>query len=346
MKSMKYDFHRDFYNLIETSAKLHSVIFLLGPRMCGKTVCLNQLHHSIADSVLTDFTAIPDRLEQIEVFRNILDAINADADKVFLLDGMTYVHDADLMLDQIAEADSESENRNTKIVFTGSQSVALSTWADRAFAGNAAKIYCDFLSYNEYLKYEGLAEHSLETYNRFLSGSAYLHNISSLESYLNGCMKATAISNENAYNYIYYNECDLIENNVGLLVAICNLAIRPFHSTNGKIETVLTDSLNIIRNVGIATLKQALLFLDMNRIITITPVSGNIDRTSGINHSIRSDRNDTDFRDDLFTKYSITLKHPMLYYLVLKGILADDMPDRLPDVLLRNIGTLFHTNGI
>ena len=178
---MSYSFCRDFYNLMIDSLQENTVTFLLGTRKCGKTVCLRQLEESVNHAEYTVFKTIPDHNEQIYIFRDILNSIRNNKNKIYLLNEITYVENAEGKICEIASALTELDNTKTKIVFTGSQSVALNAWADRAFAGNAGKISVDFLTYSEFLRYKGLSEHTPDTYNRFLYEVADFYKFKSLE---------------------------------------------------------------------------------------------------------------------------------------------------------------------
>ena len=227
---MFYDFYRDFYFLVADSIKNNSVTFLLGTRKCGKTVCLHQLNKNGEHTKYIDFKTVPNADDQIDIFRVILDSINKNEDIIYLLDEITYVENAEAKICEIANAFTEINNTKTKLVFTGSQSVALNAWADRAFAGNASKISVDFLTYSEFLRYKGLVEHTPETYNQFLYEVADFYKFISLENYLQGCIEETIVSNNKASNYIFDNECDLIQDKVDLLINICYQTMFTLHN--------------------------------------------------------------------------------------------------------------------
>ena len=203
---MQYEFRRDFYHLVKESLEQNSVSFLLGTRKCGKTVCLKQLNEELNNSTYIDFKTLSDD-EKLDVFDEVLDSIKNNKDKIYLLDEITYVKTAEVEIYKIANTLADIDNNNTKIVFTGSQSVALEAWANRAFAGNVGKIKVDFLTYSEFLRFKGMNEVSAETYNQFLFESADFYKFVSLEDYLKGCLEETIISNNNTSNYIYNNDC-------------------------------------------------------------------------------------------------------------------------------------------
>lgn len=366
---MKYEFHRDFYNLMLDSIDNNSVTFLLGTRKCGKTVCLHQLHDAIPNSQYIDFKTIPNLPDKIDIFRNILDSIKNDKKMTYLLDEITYVPDAEARICEIAGKFSEFHNMKTKVVFTGSQSVALNSWADRAFAGNAGKISVDFLTYPEFLRYKGLNEITPDTYNQFLYEVSDFYKFNSIEDYLKGCMEETVISNTNATNYLFDNDCDLIYDKSDLLVNLCyqtmftlhnhvnvetffkdnklrDSIIGTFHETcrqigndaiASKIESSFIGSYNSIKTQDTDTLKQALVFLKKCGLITITSVTRDLENVPDTYRSFRLDKTDVNSKKDLFKKYNITINHPMFYVQILKDVLKEDMPEQLPKNVLGSI---------
>ena len=92
---MKYEFRRDFYNLVMESIENNSVTFLIGTRKCGKTVCLGQIHETLSNSSYIDLKNRAAFEEKMNKFYKILDAIQADEEHVFLLDEITYMPDAE-----------------------------------------------------------------------------------------------------------------------------------------------------------------------------------------------------------------------------------------------------------
>ena len=366
---MSYEFKRDFYNLVVDSIKSSSVTFLLGTRKCGKTVCLHQIEENMVHSKYIDFKIITGMDKQIDEFRNILESISHNENTIYLLDEITYVENAEARICEIANALTESDNQNTKIVFTGSQSVALNTWADRAFAGNAGKISVDFLTYSEFLRYKGLKEHTPDTYNQFLYEVADFYKFRSIEDYLRGCMEETIISNAKASNCIFDNDCDLIQDKVDLLINICyqtmftlhnnvtsdtffksdklkDTIIGTFHETckkigndsiASKIENSFIGGYSNIKSQDLDTLKQAFVFLKKCGLISITPIARELDSVPDVYRCMKLEKGDIDCKKDLFKKFNITINHPMFYVQILKDVLKEDMPTQLSGMLLGSI---------
>jgi predicted AAA+ superfamily ATPase len=120
-ESMKYEFHRDFYDLVLASINNHSTLFLFGTKMCGKTVCLRQIREELPNSEYIDFKDYAQN-ERLKILDRVIADIESDKDVVYLLDGMTSVANYDIEICKIAEAYTDLKNINTKIVFCGRQS--------------------------------------------------------------------------------------------------------------------------------------------------------------------------------------------------------------------------------
>ena len=133
---MEYSFFRDFFYDVKSSIDKNAVTFVLGPRKCGKTVCLKQLDEVIKNTEYIDFKHM-DENERQENIRRIRSSVFNKESKLYLLDEITYLSAPELFIYQIADWYTDVENSTTKIVIAGSQSVALETWANRAYAGNA-----------------------------------------------------------------------------------------------------------------------------------------------------------------------------------------------------------------
>lgn len=365
---MQYEFRRDFYNLVKESLNQNAVSFLLGTRKCGKTVCLKQLNEELSNSVYIDFKTLNED-EKLGVFDEVIEAIKNNVKKTFLLDEITYVKTAELEICKIANSLADINNSNTKIVLTGSQSVALEAWANRAFAGNVGKIRVDFLTYSEFLRYKNIDEVSAETYNQFLFESADFYQFTSLEDYLKGCLEETIISNNNTSNYIFDNDCYLLKNNVDFLIDVCYQTLFTLHnqanvqtffkdnklrdtivgtfrdvckelnnrSVAEKIENSFIGSYNSIRSKELEMIKQAFLFLKKCDLITITPLARDLENIPDINRDLHADNSRINYKDELFKSFNISIKYPMFYVQILKDVLQEDMPDKLPGIILGSI---------
>ena len=206
---MKYEFKRSVYYDTIKSIKQAKVTFLLGPRKCGKTVCMKQICDTLDNTVYMDVKSnLKTDSQKIDFIKLVVKDIEDDKDVIYLIDEATYLFIPDKDIAEIANAFSDFNNQNTKIVFSGSQSRALDFWGHLAFAGNAAFVNCDFLAYPEWLAYKGSSEVSEKTYVEFISNTReFYSDFNSIREYLQGCLDETVISNRKAIEYVVDN-CD------------------------------------------------------------------------------------------------------------------------------------------
>lgn len=191
----KYPFKRDFYEDAVKSISENGATFVLGSRKCGKIVCLMQVRDACENAEYVDFKRVTER-ESMDILSRIQESIENDEDKIYLLDEMTYALNPEKYVCEIACLFTENDSHNTKVVFSGSQSLALDRWGHIAFCGSAGFIRTDFLSYSEWLRYKKIEELSEENYERFLYESPEFCKIKTMEEYLQGCLDETVIFNE------------------------------------------------------------------------------------------------------------------------------------------------------
>lgn len=364
---MGYTFKRNIYYDIQDKLTETPVVFLLGPRKCGKTICLHQLNDNTDRSRYIDFKPLSEN-ESMGIFDSIKESIYHNEEIVYLLDEITYAFKPEPSIYQIAEWLTETGNKNTKIVLTGSQSVALSAWANRAFAGNAGKIHADFLTYPEFLEYKNIKDITAESYNCFLDEVSDFYGFVSLKDYLQGCLEETIISNAKTSNYIFNNEVFLLENNIDTLINICYLTLFALHNQVNnqtffrdnklyentifafrevckqlgnktiaeKIEQSFVGSYSALKSKPLDIIRQAFKFLYKCELISITPVSSDIENVPDISN-LMSEETTIKYKEELFRDYNICIKYPMFYIRILKDILGDDMPKSLPGSLLGSV---------
>ena len=368
-----YRFKRDFYCDVEEGIKKTNATFLLGPRKCGKTVCLKQLAHEYKNAKYVNFKTL-DEDESMEIFETIIRLIKEDEHVIYLLDEITYAFKPEHEINKIAEVLSEVENKNTKIVFTGSQSVALESWGNRAFCGNASFIRTNFLTFKEWLAYKGMEEVSGDSYKKFLFEVKDFYRFTSLKDYLQGCLEETVISNYKTNNIIFNNDVSLLNVDILLDVLYSTLITRQNKTTpqvfanknqlrddlkyffrnayneigkeeiSDRIAQVISERYTTLSSTNVSTLKQALLFLYRCDLITLTYVSENVENNINIKTDLFSSENRIDYKADLF-KNIICIKYPMFYIEILKEILKDKMPGEIPNDILGGIVEC-HVRGI
>ena len=145
------EFYRDIYSEVKMSIMVNIVTFLLGPRKCGKTYCLSQIEKKIKNSRYYNLKAMGDN-EKDNLMLEICESIQQDNNIIYLIDEITYIDEPELALLAIYDAMSEHGNTTTRVVITGSQSVALKSWANKYFCGCAGYVYADFMNYDEWLR--------------------------------------------------------------------------------------------------------------------------------------------------------------------------------------------------
>lgn len=361
-----YQFKRDFYYEVKESFSKSNFIFLLGPRKCGKTVALLQLRDELSNAIYYDFKGLSED-ESRGVFGRIRDAMVKDDDTVFLLDEITYAWSPEREIEGLALRLAEAPIYKTKVVFTGSQSVALEAWANRSFCGNAVKIRADFLSYDEWLRYKGITISTEETYLQFLVGAEEFYNFTSLEGYLQACLDETIISNKKTDNVIVGNDAYLVD--VSTLLDICyatlftlhnHVTVHKFVENNKLLNSIKHYFSDVCREVGddeigrriassfigryenfktkdLKTLKQSLLFLLRAGLVTITPVSNSAMSIPNIRRDLSLVDSGINYKDELFNSYNVCIRYPMFYVAIIKDILGKQFTGSIPAPLLGSI---------
>ena len=375
---MSSDFKRDFYHRINDCFNRTNVIFLLGPRKCGKTYCLKQLENNIANTRYIDFKMY-NEYQSMDLFDSIVNSIQKDEAIIYLLDEITYAFMPEREIEKIANTLSVSDNDNTKIVFTGSQSVALKSWGHRSFAGNAEFIETNFLTFPEWLDYVKRNDISEESYLDFLYDVDKFYKFSSLKGYLEGCLDETVISNSKTNNILFNNDCSLIDAEI-LLDVLYSTLISLHNSPNAqtfsnrnqlkseikyyfrdvlsgnsslnedvseRVSSILMTRYNSLKAANADTLKQALIFLLKCDLITLTPRTASEDKAINVLKDIMSDDSHINYKTDLFLGINACIKYPMFYIAILKDIFREQMParDNFPRQLLGGIVEC-HARGI
>lgn len=365
-------FKREMFFEVKNALQQHNVIFLLGPRKCGKTIALMQLNKELPTSELYDFKTVT-KEESMDLVNRIIFSIKNNDDIIYLLDEVTYMHFVDVELAKIARLFTEqkiTENEvRTKIVFTGSQSVALEAWGRIAFCNEARFIKSNFLSYREWLQWKNRTDISRQSYLEFINGTfEFYSNFSTLEEYLTGCLDETVISNANSRNYVYGNDCDLVD--VEMLINILYSTLIKLHDNVAadKIfrERAFTDrieyttkQLNLdgfsareimqkvsssilfkydhVRSMDLETLKQCYAFLIRSDLIVATPIFSDLESSINVLKQLESTNSIFRTKHDLFRMVNFTIKYPMFYVEVLKELFEDRLPIELEGQTLGSI---------
>ena len=382
-----YGFKRDFYNEVKNGIDNTHVLFLIGPRKTGKTICLYQIGNDWNRDVrYIDFKKIKSDDDKIDILNEITDSIKDNKDILYLLDEFTYILYPASSVEAIANAISEDIAKGyrtikTKVIITGSQSVALESWAYRSFAGNCGIVYTDFLSYREWLRYCGRDDISEESYMDFLYRVHEFYQFdmkdeyNAIEEYLQGCLNETVISNQNSENMLFGNNIDDITVDTLLQVLYVSLftlhesvkyetmiakdklvrqiqfyfrELKPRLKQKEIIERISDSIVNAYQNIKSRNeieIERAVLFLMRINLLTVTPIVGSAMGVPNIKNRLIREDGTLNFKDNLFESYNVCIRYPMFYVACLRDILKERMPDVLPrDVLGRIVEC--HVRGL
>lgn len=361
MYLFKRDFVQDVVSAINASVP---VTVLIGPRKCGKTVCLNQIKSMCMNTIYYDVKRLSED-ERITLKDKICESIRNNENIVYLVDEVTYWMYPDSVIMLFSDVYAETLNTKTKIVLAGSQSRALECWCHRAFAGNANFIRMSFMDYSEWLRYTNSTP-SASSYNDFLFTIDKFYNMSSLQDYLQACLDETVISNAKTSDIVLNNDCDLIDVNLLLDVLYVVLISRHNHINTKtftdedilrsdikfffhdifsadiaeRIEYFLMKRYCTLKNRSLREIRQAMQFLYNCGLVTITYMvtdpNQEVDAWSMLFKDSHFEQN-IQTKTDLFHKFNFSIRHPMFYVAVLKLLLQDDMPVELPHDLLGSL---------
>lgn len=366
-------FKRNVYFKLRDMLHNNNVIFLLGPRKCGKTVALKQINIDNNKAEYIDFKKLSSK-DSMKTVNEIAKSISLGEDKVYLLDEMTYAFYPEPEIAKIAEVYADAIalgiDTKTKVIFSGSQSVALEAWGRRAFCNQAQFVYLDFLSYPEWLRYKQRQDVTAESYEDFVKGTSEFYHFTTVKDYLGGCLEETVISNTNTQNIIWGNSCDQVD--ADQLVDILYLTLFSLHDISSAQTMFKNDALadkiaylshqmesknplsltevrerisksflnkyNSVKAIDVHTLKQSFAFLIHCGLITATPVFSDMDQeSSDVLQNLQGYKDVYYKKDDLLGKVNFTINYPMFFVEILKEILKDDFSDKISGFLMGSI---------
>lgn len=360
----KYTFKRSVYYEVENAINEHNITFILGSRKCGKTVCMRQLESAFDNAFYIDMKSeFKTDKERMECVDRILKNIANNDDIIYLIDEATYMALPDKEIARIAGAFSEHENRNTRIVFSGSQSKALETWGHIACGGNASFIRTSFLSYPEWLAYKGITEVSERTYLDFLLNvREFYKDFDGTKEYLQGCLDETVISNRKAIEYVIDNPAEDLTVNMLLDVLYASLVklhnhtnIQTFSNaklfettmeyyfrniTNDEVKRISEVLGNRYRNFKLMDgydCKCAMQFLSNCGLTTLTYVSDEMNVDPYIAEKLLKSTNDLYRKPEIFGRFNLTINYPMFYVDLIQNVLKNRKIEELPKELLGSI---------
>ena len=369
-----YGFKRSFFFDAQRAIEKTAVSFILGPRKCGKTVCLNQLADYYDASSMFDTVVYADakndyttQAEKIKLKSRIINDIRLNHKTLYLIDEATYLDNPDATLGQIRSAYSQQPGRNTRIVFTGSQSTALGYWARMQFSGCASLVQPTFLSYPEWLAYKGISEVSAKTYFEFINGTReFYQDFVSVKDYLFGCLHETVTSNNNPEETVpsenYYELTDemLLDVLYGTLFSLHNsgsyasFARRDALSSklithfserfsitsdvvNDYVSEFLKERYNHLKEMTAIQLFEALKFLDECGLITITPEVDSLEKLPKLDGKIAIRDDGYYNKEILWLKNNICISYPMFFVDIMQDVLGTTLTDAMPHSILGSI---------
>ena len=334
--SSSYAFKRNFYRDVEKAIGKSSVTFLLGPKGCGKTVCLKQLRDNF--SYQNDFEEVvyidakndlASADEKSSFIDGVIKSVYNNEKKLFLVDETTYLEQPDIAINCVEDAFTSLRNTNTKVVFAGNPSGALECWGHRAFAGDAVFIRPDLISYPEWLDFKGITEVSEKTYKQFVFGvREFYTDFYTTHEYLQSCLDEAEVSDQRAAEMVLKNDCDGLTADKLLDVLYAALGDK------------LSERYDSDRNMSAYELRQALKFLTRCGIIAVTYISSSFDTKPYVVEDLLSGACDFD-KSEILNNLKISIKHPMFYVDILKNILKE----RLSEYPLESIAEA-HIRGL
>ena len=195
---------------------------------------------------------------------------------------------------------------------------------------------------------------------------------------MEGCLEETVASNMKTDNVIVGNDCSLLTVDILLSVlyaTLFSLHEKPAHnlffknnSVEDKIKFLITkDNLitsftleevrnrvaksyvgkyNILKNVDKEAVKQALVFLYRCDLITLTPVFADFDSSMDVCNTLIYDSLGVfATKPSIFEKINICIKYPMFYVEILRDVLQEDFPEKLPGKIFGSL-TECYVRGI
>jgi len=367
------NFKRNIYYQTLRLLELSNVVFLLGPRKCGKTFALRQIDEDCSNIQYVDFKLLS-KEQSMDTVNALCSNILSGAKVTYLLDEVTHAFFPEVEIAKIASTYTEAKQRGvdvqTKLVLAGSQSVALEAWGRRAFCNQAMFLKADFLSYSEWLKFKGREDVTAQSYQDFLSGTSEFYHFTTVEEYLRGCLDETVVSNANSRNYIYGNDVELVE--IDTLMDILYLCLFSLHDNltsqaffkkgalsdkliyiarqiehknpmcpeevRAKVAQSFVGRYDNVQATDMETLKQCFSFLMRCGLVTATPVFPDFEQDNL--NVLKHLENDTGMfrkKSDLLGRVNFTINYPMFFVEIVNEILNGSHSKDLTGMLVGSI---------
>ena len=362
---MEHKFKRYFYSKLKETVEEKKFAVLTGPRKCGKTVALEQLHEEYPSSEYINFRDYEGNIDKIyEIYEKIENSILNHDNSIYLFDEYTHAEKPEAEMNKIALAFSKIENNNVTIIFTGSDSTSLENWATRTFSSQIKIIETNFINYAEWLDYKMINTVSEETYKQFVLEVSDFYHFEDMKTYLKSCLDETITSNAHIDRYNFLTDIDNVTEDS--LLNLCystlyslhnSMTVQKFYQKDrlhrdlghlytkekkkigndefyGRIDKFYQERSYAIRNYDYDEIRQSLVYLSNCGLITFTPFSDDGKNIPNILNDLYKGKGN---KENLFKTFNITINYPMFYIAIVKDILKDDMPNDIPDTLLGSI---------
>lgn len=338
MSYTQYNFKRDFYYEAENAIENSSITFITGPKKCGKTVCLHQLADVTENALYINMKSDHDTDEKRnDIVSRVVNSIATGQKIVYLIDDAEYMALPDKDIARIAGAYSKYNNRCTKVIFAGSHSELLEFWVHIACGGNASFIRAGFLSYSEWLSFKGITEVSERSYADFLySCNEFCKGFYNTEKYLQDYIDETAELAEKPIEYITGAETENVNVNT-LLTVLCSSLKEQINKAD--ISKIYAGDLEKSVSVSNYDCKNAMRFLSDNKLATLTYITDKPTADPYITQKFLKPSNELYRNPDVFSRFRLTINHPMFCIDLIKNAIKVADPDKITDDILRIIVT-------
>lgn len=350
----KLIFRKVFYKCtdwVDTNLNRRYLI-LVGPRKCGKTTCLNQLKERYNNTIYLNFKTMSID-EQEEVFEGILNSKGG----LYLLDEITelqfYVQWLTKLDNSVISNLTRGEVDTRRFIITGSQAYSIEFAVSVALATNADYLHTSFIDFEEWLLWKGSVTEYNQSYNptstdfkEYVCNSNDFTGITDNKAYIKACLDDTVRSEINNYSaipgmvstdmldvetilFVLYSfliklhrkaNIDTIRNpsNGILSTRMYNDAIKG-QVKRGELEKRFNQKYQALlkySKVKKSELQSVIVALEQMDLVTITiPIMD----LSNIN--ITQPRTLID--EDLLSKCTICVKHPMFYANMIRDLVPE-----------------------
>ena len=238
-------FHRKAFFEAESKLKSGSkFVAVVGSRMVGKTTILLQLRAKYGGEYVSFKNLTVDQAD--EIFDRINISLRANEHVIMYLDEITYLEDYGrklaILADTLSEIAAAGDRPNFSVFISGSQEQSITTAIAVAFGGRCVSIRVPFLTFGEYLVYQGKlsweSDFSVETMSKVLQAedvldfleNGYKFNalFESPEDYIHGCIDES-INSELKESWPSSALVPMEDSDVNDVLAVCYTILIKLH---------------------------------------------------------------------------------------------------------------------